>query len=273
MVERFATDESRSGERHRAVAGEFGVANVLNLLKLGVRGEQGSRDMEATAQRTESERYHTYGSLLYRLRRTLAERDAIKLIDASPAAWESLTTSSFVEISGVFRPNPLAHSLQTVIALLNLARMTAGMNGSSGAGQRKAQKTQAKELDQLRKFLEGILSDMASEDVNLFVVDASHSPPDHVVVALFSEYLRDRSLTELSQGEFRLLGKVVRKLTTPEEYIDLLRGTALGSLSEDILAELLQAFEQAESEGLRLPEVETRVSGPALQVVPIGIYV
>lgn len=63
----------------------------------------------------------------------------------------------------------------------------------------------------------------------------------------------------------------MRKLSRNDEEVELLRGTAVGGLGEDVLDELLGAFRQIE--GIQLPEITTKVPGPAIQVVPIAIYV
>ena len=94
------------------------------------------------------------------------------------------------------------------------------------------------------------------------------------VVRLFPSFARDPTLTELAHGEYKLLGKVVRSLADPEgESIDLLQGTAMGGMGDEMLEGLLEGFRNASEEGLKLPEITTTVTAPALQVVPIGIYV
>lgn len=139
--------------------------------------------------------------------------------------------------------------------------------------ERKQATRETKEFDNTRKFLSGIRSSLEQADIRIFIVDLADSSGYKAVVSLFNEYLRDRSMTELTRGEFRLLGKISRNIPGEAEGVDLLRGTAFGGLSDTILTEVLAGFGQAKAQGLNIPDVETKIRGPALQVIPIAIYV
>lgn len=98
------------------------------------------------------------------------------------------------------------------------------------------------------------------------------APLNRAVLSIFTEYLRDRSMMELVHKEYGLIGKVVRKFSKSDgEAIDLLQGTALGSLEPQALTTLAASLNQAE--GMNLPRVETRIGAPVLQVVPLAIFV
>ena len=122
LVERLSSQESLSADRKSEVGGEFGVANVLNLLKLNLRGSKSTGSAESSAQNLETERYHTYGSLLYRLRGILEDEGLIKRPTDGAESWEEIGASDFVELHGVFRPNPLAESLATIVKILGIVR-------------------------------------------------------------------------------------------------------------------------------------------------------
>lgn len=121
--------------------------------------------------------------------------------------------------------------------------------------------------------MSGVLTDVQSDAARIFVVDLG-SDDRKAVARLFTDYARDSSFAELAHGDFKLLGKVVRNLSDPDEPgIDLLQGTGMGGMGDEILTGLLSSFRDAASEGLNLPEISTTVDSPALQVVPIGVYV
>jgi hypothetical protein len=281
MVERLSSQESSSGERKTDVGGEFGVANVLNLLKLNVRAARTSTSADASTEQSERERYHTYGSLLYRLRGILTEEALIRR-PSGESGWDEIGPSDFVELHGVFRPNPLADSFSTLLRIIGIAEATITMPDKpknlsrderlAVEAARAAAQTQRDELEQIRQLLQQVLDDIQSSGSRIFIVELGSSR--RAVVRLFPDFARDPTLTELAHGEYKLLGKVVRNLSdTSGEAIDLLQGTALGGVGRETLDELLQGFQAAEQEGLKLPEIRTSVEAPALQVVPIGIYV
>ena len=120
--------------------------------------------------------------------------------------------------------------------------------------------------------MKGIISDIDKDNVRTFVVDIQ-SPENYRAVALiYTDYLRDQTMTEIEHKEYRLLGKVVRKIEEDSgESIDLLRGTGLGGIDRDMIGTLFSAFNQIDN--MDLPEVKPDVFGPALEIVPIAIFV
>jgi hypothetical protein len=276
LVEKVTTQTSTSGTTERSVGTEFGIPNILNLLKISIGASRATKQADESAEVRHLERYHTYGTLLYKLRSNLAELGLLKAIAGADRAWKEVRPSDFVELRGVFHPNPLVESLGTIDRLLGMALLFSETQMQT-AGQPKRDRhkirDEIRQSEQLRKLLTSIRSDVEREDVRTFVVELTDSSGYRAVVPLFIEYLRDRSMTELSHKEFRLLGKVVRNLSEEDEVIDLLRGTGLGGVSDEVLQELLAAFKEMEVQGFRLPRVETKIMAPALEVVPIAIYV
>jgi hypothetical protein len=91
------------------------------------------------------------------------------------------------------------------------------------------------------------------------------------VLSLFIEYLRDPTMTEIAHKEYRVLGKVVRKIAESEENaIHLLRGTGLGGIGKQALEQMAAMMQ---IQGMNLPKIETEIKGPALEVVPMAIFV
>jgi len=117
IVEKVTTRKITSTGSEKSTLGEagaeFGVPNVLNLLKVKLGGSLSSRKQQETGEEKEAERYHTYGSLLYRLRAFLDENRLTKRPCESAEDWKTIAPSDFVEVHGVFRPNPIVDSLQT----------------------------------------------------------------------------------------------------------------------------------------------------------------
>jgi hypothetical protein len=143
----------------------------------------------------------------------------------------------------------------------------------SPKAKRKIAQQERKQVRQIRQFLQRVLSDIEEENIRTFLVDMTHPNQFTTAVLLFTDYLRDQTMTEIAHKEYRLLGKAVRKIEKEsEESIDLLRGTGLGGIDKDTLQELLWgAFSQMEK--MNLPEMKTEIEGPALEVVPIAVFV
>lgn len=247
---------------------EFGIPNVLNLLKIRLGASLGATGKREEGDELSADRYHTYGSLLYRLRRTLYAAKGIKIYDGSQESWDVLAASDFIELAGVLRPNPLVDSMAILDRILGFTELIGKIPGTQQTA--KGGSAQAREIKQMRQFFQGILADLDREDLKLLVIDLP-SPTHKAVATIFTEYLRDKSMAELAHREYRVLAKIVRKIEDPNESIELLRGTALLGMGNDMLDELLGAF--TELPDMNLPTVAVRVTGPALEIVPIAIFV
>lgn len=66
--------------------------------------------------------------------------------------------------------------------------------------------------------------------------------------------------------------KVIAICRDETESIDLLRKTTLSVLSEDMIAEMFSGFKNDEANQFNLPELKTKIKGPAVIVIPVAIY-
>ncbi len=273
VVEKVTTRTAATSNSDKALSlqsgTEFGIPNVLSLLKINLGGSLTSKKGEETGKQTESERYHTYGSLLHRLRSHLDNEKIIKRLK-DQESWDAIQSSEFIEVRGIFRPNPLADALQIIDRLMGLIHLFAGTQGNLPADKKKSNLDQ-KEIGNFSKFIKGIIADLEKENIRTFVVDLIEPPMHKVVLSLFVEYLRDPTMTEIAHKEYCVLGKVVRKIGESEEdAIDLLRGTGLGGIGKQAIEQMAAMLQ---IQGMNLPKIETVIKGPALEIVPIAIFV
>lgn len=276
IVEKVSTRSSTAGTVESSVGTEFGIHNILSLLKISIGASRSKTKAEEGGEERQLDRYHTYGSLLYKLRSDLLQMGLLKSTDKSSEVWRDVKPSDFVEFRGRFRPLSLLESLATMGKILDLVQLFSKpqmLAPKDPKTDKKRVRDKIKQFEQIKEILKGMISDLEQEDIRTFVVESTDSSGYKAVVSLFIEYLRDRSLTEISNREFRSIGKVVRSISKQNEVIDLLRGTALGGLSDEILTQFTEIFSRAEGHGLRLPQIETKIKAPALEVVPIAIYV
>lgn len=280
IVEKLSTSSKMDSRTEGSADGrtEFGIPNVLNLVKLNLNiGVQMRRDKRQELGETrEMERYHTYGSLLGRLRTYLREKNLIIDPTTNHRAWENIRVSDFIEIGGRIYPNPLIDTLSRFESLIQLVENfppellpTAGTADTNLT--KKRHEMERKFASGIKKFIQSMKSDIQPKDAALFIMEADGSIDLRVVVLLFLSYLRDSTLTEVNDRYCRLLGKVVRKVNSSDNRsISLLRGTALGTLEPAVLQEMDAAFRNL---GVRLPELITEVSAPALEVSTIALFV
>jgi hypothetical protein len=294
VVEKVSTQETSarntSLEANTSAGTEFGIPNVLSLLKLNLGFTGHASRASEQRQEQETERYHTYGSLFYRLREYLEDQRLIKRMNPDDESWNAIQVADFIELRGVFAPNPLTDALKFIERMIPLIELAKSLPGSSAdspvlgptinkrQGRKKHQSTitsispENQQLTQLRSFLRELLQGLENEQVRSFIVSSTDRDSLEAVVVLSLDYLRDKTMTEIYQKEFFLLGKVVRKVEPEEgQPISLLTGTVLGSLGDSIVHKIVDALRSMPD--MNLPDIRTEIDGPALEIVPIAVYV
>jgi len=276
LVEKITTRDTNASASEKSTSvdsgTEFGVLNILNLLKINFSGSTSNKSYYEVDREQQSERYHTYGSLLYRLRSILDKENMIKRPCDNTQKWDEIKTSDFVEIHGMFQPNPLADILGRIIRIVDLSKVNDMLLEQTMNNQNRNLKNNKIQNNKIKEILESFLKDVENKNIRMFVVRPSGASCFCTVVNLFINYLRDKSMHEISYKNYFLLGKVVRKIEdNSSETIDLLRGTGLGSLERSVLERMREEFNKME--GVNLPQAITEIKGPALEVVPIAIFV
>lgn len=277
-VEKITTKTASSETSDTSKRSFYAEITVPSFLKLGANPAKKVSVTDGTDNVLESDRYQTYGSLLYRLRNFLQRQNLlIGLTRASGNPLSHIQPSDFVEIRGTFHRNPFIASLDSIDRLMEIYKaaidIESASNPKTGSSKKAVQDPAQQGVERLRKFTNALRLDMEREGVSTFVVRMVGDTSCQAVVTLFSQYLRDSTTSELVGKQFTLFGKVIQNFDKPDEAINLLSNTGFGSLSDDIINSFLGVFDQLAEQGLKLPKIITKVQSPALQVVPIAIYV
>ena len=90
------------------------------------------------------------------------------------------------------------------------------------------------------------------------------------VVTVASEFYSVVTNENLREGHFRVVGKVTRVLSA-DDSINLTRRTVMGAAGPKMAQDTIGGINNAE--GLNLGVADPIVKGPALQVLPMSIFV
>ena len=93
------------------------------------------------------------------------------------------------------------------------------------------------------------------------------------VLSAQERYLANDNISEIIGGNFKVLGKVISICKEETENIDLLRKTSLSILPEELLKEMFSGFQTADMQQFNLPELKTKILGPAIIIIPVAIYI
>lgn len=195
-----------------------------------------------------------------------------------------------MELKALLRKNPLVDYTETFKEILNLATLApieqsqAAQGGESGGGSKANRrgkgknsagaggKVKAEDIPGYRE-MDALLTALTEHGSLELIGEVIDVPPARAVLSTNPEYFDDKSASEIIDGEFFVLGKVVRVVgSESKESINLLRKTAFGRFPSEVFDELGEAVTGAQKV-INLPEFITEIDGPAIQVIPIAIFV
>lgn len=261
------SEAQRDSESEAAeVAGGFGLSQALSsLLRVNLSGKLSGRSEGSVERSTSSERVHTPASLFYTLRNLLLDSKVLRVrtTDSLPQPGE------IVEFTAALKRNPFIEGLDAVIQILDLVIAVS----ETEIPQKSGKRTQVpNEQERLRTQLDSLLTSLRTGGTGDLVADLR--PGDgRALLTVEDRFLNDPSLSDLVDGQFRVIGKVIRSVPDASGSISLLRKTAISRVPSGVLQKLMGVFTGLEQEhGFTMPSMEVDVKGPVFQVLPLAIF-
>lgn len=258
------TEHRESSSTQKAEAGVSSSATILSkLLKIDISGEFDHSGSKGENKSVAKEKVHTNVSLLSKFHSFLIEQKMLK----SEFAVSNMQIGDFIEVEGELQKNPLINYMEL---FLDLFRMVDIFSEKPELGKKTQVNSQKqKNLDtvkQIKAFAEELKQ---SGTVDFILADKKGT----VVLSAQEQYLSNDNISEILGGRFKILGKVIAICKDESEEIDLLRKTSLSIISESLLEDMFLAFKNEDMKQFNLPELRTKITGPAVIVIPIAIYV
>ena len=256
-----------SSEQKESSAGQTGNVNastsLLNkLLKIDLKGEISRTGNIEESENISKEKVHTNVSLLSKFRTTL---DAEKLLDTSSDI-SNMQIGSFIELEGELQKNPLIDYMEKIIDMFRMADI---FSDEPALGNKKNAALQKKEETKIIKQIKDFSNELKHSGTVDFILSSSKGT---VVLSVQEQYLANDNISEILGGRFKVLGKVIAICKDNSASIDLLRKTTLSILTDEILADIFSGFKNEDLQQFNLPELVTKINGPAMIVIPIAIY-
>lgn len=264
MVSQVNYTEYKEGNSNQKVEAGFSTAPTLlgKLLKINMSGELSRNGKKGENETVSIERIHTNVSLFSKFRSYLFESNLVKNIND----FKELKEGDFIEIEGQLEKNPLIESLESFVNLMHMAEIFSDKqqpgNGKKSQRQNGREKTIVQQMD-------SFIKELTHSGTIDFVLSDEHA---NAVLSVQEQYLANDNISEIIGGRFKVLGKVISVCRDEEDNIDLLRKTSLANLSEEIKTEILSTFNSDKMSQFKLPEMKTKIKGPAVIVIPVAIY-
>lgn len=257
------TEHKESNSVQNMEAGISTSATILSkLLKIDLKGELSHSGNSGENESVAKEKVHTNVSLLSKFRSFLLKEKILK----SDFDVTKMQIGDFIEVEGELQKNPLINYLDIIVDVFRMADIFAEKSELGNRTQAKMQKQQEQTLiKQIKSFGDELKH---SGTIDFILSDAKRT----VVLSAQEQYLSNDNISEILGGRFRVLGKVIAICKDESENIDLLRKTTLSILSEDMLAEIFSGLQNDDANQYNLPELRTKIVGPAVIVIPVAIY-
>jgi hypothetical protein len=261
---------SETGKVDNKVEGtaDVGLKNAFAFLSLGLKASGAHQATSGTQRDITEERVFTPTSLFSRLRDTLMERKLLHSLDDKydPTA---LVPGNFVEFSGVLHKNPLVANMDIMVQMMEMAMVLSPATTDGTAKKGAKARPDDAPIKEMKK-VQSMLTQSGTLDL---VAKLSQNPSMQAVLPVQLEYFANGSPASIIDGQFMVVGKVTRFVSSDDQGgIDLLRGTPLAHLPEELLVQMTSGFAAFGSMVSGVEQFTTRIPGPALLVIPIAIY-
>lgn len=257
------SEHKESNSTQKAEAGLSTSATILSkLLKINISGELNHTGNKGESESVLREKVHTNVSLLSKFREFLIKNKMLK----SNFEVSKMQVGDFIEVEGELQKNPLLNYLELFIDLFRMAEIFAEKPQLGNKTQANNKKQQEGEMvKQIKSFADELKH---SGTIDFVLTDKKCT----AVLSAQEQYLANDNVSEIIGGRFKILGKVIYICKDDNEEIDLLRKTSLSILSEELLAEMFAGFKNNDMKQFNLPELKTKISAPAVIIIPVAIY-
>ncbi len=276
----------------RELSGGLGISNVFALVGVQLAGQRMRREGQAQTARTEQHLVHTPASLFARLRQTLQDgRQVHQVHKAEDLA--SICPGKFVEFKATLRKSPLMDFLSAVEEVFAMmvamdtptehnprkSKARTIPKGSKGEQNRNRQNQDRATRDNNIAILEQVkamqttLTEGKSQDLVAEIQGEQEGAQAKIRAVLTSEqdFYIDPSMNDIIDGTFSVFGKVTRVIPAKSgDNISLLRKTSFGKFDP-----LEKVFDELPTVMVKIgykDRPDTRIEGPALQILPIAIF-
>lgn len=244
--------------KENQIMANIGTENTFSLFNIGLRAERADANNQNRIE-TE-ERTHTPVSLYQHLKYLLEQNELIKSEDAE------LKVGDFVELNGTLRLNPIIDLLSNMQVLFGVYK-NVDDNSNNKKGNNPRNYLSNNKTDAL---LNSLINAFKTEG-NVDVICKTKNMD--IILQTDTDYFLKKNINEIIDGEFKVLGKIIRICCEKDESISLLRNTSFSLFKQEKLSSILKFADSDNSLNEDKINMKIEIASPTMLVVPIAIYV
>jgi hypothetical protein len=283
------TDDSKKGA---SLSG-----SAFNLFNFSINRDKCETNSAIDNEQQTMTKTHTTSSMFSILRRTLRYKKFISPMDTMDDI-NNLKCGDFVEFRSKLTPNPLMDSFNRMREVSKLCIKYSEGVTKKKTEERRVESPQEKDQNR-RKNKQNVpnnQTDVATQenqnDVSLFQWiyelsdDLLNSNSTEIIGNIFDQpqvkvdlsakvnCFVNQDTSIVMNGEFSVFGKVTQVISCDsKDTIDLLQKTTLKSFGEEVINMFTDAFSKVPNNAIIFPEITTKIKGPAIQILPIAIFI
>ena len=227
---------------------------------------------------------HTPTSLFVKLANNLYESKNIKYI-TSVTDFSSVQSGDFVSFIGIFRKNPIISILESAKKFCEIAAIFNSLQ--QGESSKSESKNKIKNQQNIKKEpnfslisqkIDEILQGMKSKGLTDIICKIKSDDEIRAVLQVYEEFFFNSTLSEITDGEFTAIGKVVLVSTEDNDVpINLLRNTSVSFLNSSAINAGLAMLQSNEDfakvqQFITIPEIQLEIGGNSMLIIPLAIY-
>lgn len=249
------------------------LSNPFSLIGIGASftGES-NKGKEINNQNSSStEKIHTPTSLFSKLRHILKDKGYVSIIKTQSDI-RNLKCGEFVEFrSNDLKNNPLIDYFIRIRELIKLSSTFIGEPNQNIVQDNQTQSTVSN--NEILRIIDEVLNDLMKSNTTEIIGKVSDDHDVNVDLSCKSDCFINNDKDILTNGEFCILGKVTNVLIGKRYKIDLLQKTSFRSLDENVIEKITDAFNNTQVKDINIPKVSTKIEAPAIQILPIAIFI
>jgi hypothetical protein len=259
--------ESEDGKLSANTEASLGTTNALAFLgiSLGAKAGAATETAAASQSQTTKTKIHTPTSLFHIYRDYLLDQQLLQKI-TSDTELKSIVPGSFVEIHGSLEENPVSAFFSSISELMTSPIMK--LMGNKSTPQSSKNKGGSRQDKEVLRIIQSLV-DESSNDLIVKAIDPSELS---VLLATQEKYFMEGWRRDIFDGEFTVIGKVIKNVSETSEVITLVNQGLFKYLPQQTLENLVTSMDIDNSQ-INLPELKISLESPAMKVYPIAICV
>lgn len=255
--------KENSNENDAKVNAKLGTNNDFALIQASMEGKMGIKTVNGLNNEKSYKKTHTPTSLFMQVYQYLKQNDKIvHLQDIKDL--ENINSGEFVELKSNIELNTIVDFFETLNKVIDITEALISFSNTSSNQNKKNNP-----LSQMKRPVENILKSLENENENANVkYGICKIEEKDLVLKLNKAYFINGDYSEIKNGEFRIIGKVLEVIPQGNKIL-LNRENAIGLYEPKMFEEVKNALKVIPN--LKFKPFQDEVTGHTIVIMPIAI--